>query len=65
MVQAKITGAKATITPFLTGFLDTQTDAFWGRPVDVLQMPDGALLVTDEQNGAIYRVSYTGKVASK
>ncbi len=65
VVQAKITGAKATITPFLTGFLDAQTDAFWGRPVDVLQMPDGALLVTDEQNGAIYRVSYTGKVASK
>jgi glucose/arabinose dehydrogenase len=65
VVQAKITGAKATITPFLTGFLDTQADAFWGRPVDVLQMPDGALLVTDEQNGAIYRVSYTGKVANK
>jgi glucose/arabinose dehydrogenase len=65
VVQAKITGAKATITPFLTGFLDAQTDAFWGRPVDVLQMPDGALLVTDEQNGAIYRVSYTGKVASQ
>lgn len=58
VVQAKINGGKATITPFLTGFLDTKTDAFWGRPVDVLQMPDGALLVSDEQNGAIYRVSY-------
>ena len=64
VVQAKINGGKATITPFLTGFLDAQTDAFWGRPVDVLQMPDGALLVSDEQNGAIYRVSYTGKVAA-
>jgi glucose/arabinose dehydrogenase len=58
VVQAKVNGGKATITPFLTGFLDTKTDAFWGRPVDVLQMPDGALLVSDEQNGAIYRVSY-------
>jgi glucose/arabinose dehydrogenase len=58
VVQAKVSGGKATITPFLTGFLDTKTDAFWGRPVDVLQMPDGALLVSDEQNGAIYRVSY-------
>jgi glucose/arabinose dehydrogenase len=28
------------------------------RPAYVLQMPDGALLVSDEQNGAIYRVSY-------
>ncbi len=58
VVQAKVNGGKATITPFMTGFLDTKTDAFWGRPVDVLQMPDGALLVSDEQNGAIYRVSY-------
>jgi glucose/arabinose dehydrogenase len=26
-------------------------------------MPDGALLVSDEHNGAIYRVSYSGRVA--
>jgi glucose/arabinose dehydrogenase len=64
VVLAKINGAKATVTPFMTGFLDTQTDAHWGRPVDVLQMPDGALLVSDEHNGAIYRVSYSGKVAA-
>jgi glucose/arabinose dehydrogenase len=61
VVQAKINGGKATITPFMTGFLDAKTDQFWGRPVDVLQMPDGALLVSDEQNGAIYRVSYGKK----
>ena len=30
----------------------------WGRPVDVLVMPDGALLVSDDQAGAIYRISY-------
>lgn len=58
VVQAKINGGRATITPFLTGFLDPATDAFWGRPVDVLQQPDGSVLVADEQNGAIYRVSY-------
>jgi glucose/arabinose dehydrogenase len=61
---AKTNGGKATITPFLTGFLDPQTDAFWGRPVDVQVLPDGSLLVSDEQNGAIYRVSHTGKVAA-
>ncbi|MCC7477912.1 PQQ-dependent sugar dehydrogenase [bacterium] len=31
----------------------------WGRPVDVLVMPDGALLVSDDQAGAIYRISYS------
>jgi glucose/arabinose dehydrogenase len=58
VVQAKVEGGKATVTPFMTGFLDTATDAHWGRPVDVLQLPDGSLLVSDEHNGAIYRVSY-------
>jgi glucose/arabinose dehydrogenase len=29
-----------------------------GRPVDVLVMPDGALLVSDDHAGAIYRISY-------
>jgi glucose/arabinose dehydrogenase len=32
---------------------------FWGRPAYVAQMPDGALLVSDEQVGAIYRISYS------
>jgi glucose/arabinose dehydrogenase len=58
VVQARVDGGKATITPFMTGFLDTKANAFWGRPVDVLQLPDGSLLVSDEQNGAIYRVTY-------
>lgn len=31
----------------------------WGRPVDVQVMPDGALLVSDDEAGAIYRISYT------
>jgi glucose/arabinose dehydrogenase len=30
----------------------------WGRPVDVLVMPDGALLVSDDKAGAVYRISY-------
>jgi glucose/arabinose dehydrogenase len=67
VVFAKINGAKATITPFMTGFLDTQANEFWGRPVDVLQLPDGSLLVSDDHNGAIYRVSYggSGRIAGK
>ena len=30
----------------------------WGRPVDVVVAPDGALLVSDDEAGAIYRISY-------
>jgi glucose/arabinose dehydrogenase len=30
----------------------------WGRPVDVLVMRDGALLVSDDYNGVIYRISH-------
>jgi glucose/arabinose dehydrogenase len=46
--------------PFLTGFLqDEKGDPpMWGRPVDVLVMRDGALLVSDDYNGILYRVSY-------
>ncbi|MEO5676393.1 MAG: PQQ-dependent sugar dehydrogenase [Usitatibacter sp.] len=53
-------GGNARVQPFLTGFLDPATDTFWGRPTDVMLMPDGSVLVSDEQNGAIYRVSYSG-----
>lgn len=47
-------------TPFLEGFLEDPkaTPPTWGRPVDVLQMKDGSLLVSDDFNGIIYRVSY-------
>jgi glucose/arabinose dehydrogenase len=43
---------------FASGWLKDE-DA-WGRPVDVLTMPDGALLVSDDKAGAIYRISYEG-----
>jgi glucose/arabinose dehydrogenase len=58
MVKADPAGKNASVTPFMTGFMDAQANTFWGRPAYVLQMPDGALLVSDEQNGAIYRISY-------
>jgi len=32
----------------------------WGRPADVLVMPDGALLVSDDERGAIYRITWEG-----
>jgi glucose/arabinose dehydrogenase len=41
---------------FAEGWL--QGSEAWGRPVDILVMPDGALLVSDDKAGAIYRISY-------
>jgi glucose/arabinose dehydrogenase len=42
--------------PFAQGWL--RADMAWGRPVDVEVMADGSMLVSDDQNGAIYRISY-------
>jgi glucose/arabinose dehydrogenase len=44
---------------FAEGWL--QGNRAWGRPVDVQVMPDGALLVSDDGAGAIYRISYNKK----
>jgi glucose/arabinose dehydrogenase len=57
-VTASADGRNAKIEPFITGFMDPATNKFWGRPVDVMQQPDGSMLVSDEQLGAIYRISY-------
>jgi glucose/arabinose dehydrogenase len=57
---AKTQNGKATLQPFLTGLLDEGQNEFHGRPTYVLQLKDGSLLVSDEQNGATYRISYAG-----
>ena len=44
------------VEPFLTGWV--KDNQYLGRPVDLLVMPDGSLLVSDDHNGALYRVSY-------
>jgi glucose/arabinose dehydrogenase len=64
VVMAKVSGGKATITPFMTGLLNTQKNEFYGRPSYVFQMKDGSLLVSDETGGAVYRISYgSAKIA--
>lgn len=47
-----------TESDFLTGLLENE-DVI-GRPVDVLEGPDGELFVSDDFTGAIYRISYSG-----
>jgi glucose/arabinose dehydrogenase len=46
-----------TYEVFAEGWL--QGNAAWGRPADVLVMPDGALLVSDDRAGVIYRIVYS------
>jgi glucose/arabinose dehydrogenase len=59
VVRVEIDGDKVVrVTPFLTGFLDGQTAL--GRPVAVIVAPEGALLVSDDYAGAIYRIAYKG-----
>lgn len=43
---------------FVEGWLEN--DSAWGRPVDILVMRDGSLLVSDDHNGVIYRITYKG-----
>lgn len=42
--------------PFAQGWLEGEEN--WGRPVSLLVMPDGALLVSDDAAGAVYRIVY-------
>lgn len=49
-------GKAVSYEPFAEGWL--QGESVSGRPVDVLVMPDGALLVSDDYAGVIYRISY-------
>lgn len=45
---------------FISGWL-TKDDKVLGRPVDLLELPDGSLLISDDQNGLIYKATYQGK----
>jgi glucose/arabinose dehydrogenase len=59
MVTARTRGdGKAVVEPFLTGWLDEAANKFLARPSDVFQMKDGAILISDEFGGALYRISY-------
>lgn len=55
----RLQGSKAiAYEPFASGWLNGESA--WGRPSDVLVLPDGSLLVADDHAGAIYRIIYRG-----
>lgn len=59
VVMATLDGNKVVkMEPFATGFLEN--GKAWGRPVDVLVLPDGSVLISDDQADCIYRVRWAG-----
>ena len=64
VVKLNKDGTMKSMEPLITGFLED--NKYIGRPVDVLPMKDGSLLVSDDWNGAVYRITYgKQKVAGK
>jgi len=57
-LKANGSGDKTEV--FAEGWLDKKTRQYRGRPVDVANLPDGSILVSDDFAGAIYRISYVG-----
>ena len=55
-VSVDAQGRTGTPETFVDGWL--QGESAWGRPADVLVLPDGSLLVSDDHAGAIYRIRY-------
>jgi len=69
--RANLSGYKVVFVPFangkpgipedfLTGFVAGNNEDVYGRPVGVVALPDGSVLVTDDASGRIWRVAYTG-----
>ena len=61
LVRVKFDGDKPTeVTDFVTGWLNTDqqkgSENVWGRPIDVIVSADGALYVSDDRAGYIYRI---------
>ncbi len=57
VVAVRLSGdGGASEEPFATGFMQDET--VYGRPVDAVVASDGALLVSDDFTGAIYRIAY-------
>ena len=56
VVKLNRDGSVKSVEPFITGFI--VDNKYIGRPVDVQPMKDGSLLISDDYDGAVYRVTY-------
>jgi glucose/arabinose dehydrogenase len=64
VVRVRVDGGVPTgeYDDFLTGFV-VDNRSVWGRPVGVAVAHDGALLVTEDGNGTLWRIAFTGHQA--
>lgn len=58
MVNVENASTATSYETFASGWLDETEQKSWGRPVDVLVLKDGSMLVSDDQAGVIYRIYY-------
>jgi glucose/arabinose dehydrogenase len=56
VAKLNLDGTVRSVQPFMTGFI--QNNKYVARPVDVELMKDGSMLISDDWNGAVYRLSY-------
>ena len=59
VVTLKKDGSVDKVEPFLTGW--TENNVHLGRNSDLVFLKDGSMLVNDDHNGAIYRITYGAK----
>ncbi len=70
VMWADTDGKNARVTDFVNGFevlgpnADSNTSQYFGRPVSIIEGADSALYVSDDLNGVIYRIAYTGAESS-
>ena len=60
MVVEHDNATATNVKVFAEGWLDHESQIAWGRPVDVVTLADGSLLVSDDYADVIYRISYEG-----
>ena len=58
LVSLNENGTVKSVDPFITGFIENNN--YLGRPADLLVLKDGSMLISDDFNGAVYRVTYDG-----
>ncbi len=60
LVKLDAKGNAVGYETFASGWMDPETQKVWGRPVDLVVLKDGSILVSDDQANVIYRIDYTG-----
>src|SRR6516165_3270872 len=63
VVSLNENGTVKSVDPFITGFIESNN--YLGRPADLLVLKDGSMLISDDYNGAVYRVTYDGATVGR